>query len=398
MSETVWLRSAASAREAFRSRDLRQGLYDEAGTLMEGVIVNLHGDEHRSRRRLENRLFRRDTFAWFEQEVIPATITDMVAPSLSAGSGDLLPLARRTMMNLACVVAGLDITDDDFDDVFALMNRLARASTAAHATVDRDALRTDGLAALREVHVRFIGPSLARRMRMQRDGGELPRDVLSTLMQNQDALELAPDVLVREVAYFPWVGSHSTSNAFVHAMHHVFMWLDAHPGDRGRLAHDPLLLQRFVHESLRLHPASPETHRTAEVPLVLGGQMIAAGQRVIIDMVAANRDAEVWGEDAAEFNPFRVVAADTAPWGFTFGHGVHACLGMELAGGVAYDDAMSESPLLPAHPPESHLFGSIATMAKVLFNHNVRPDPTNPARLDTTTARVVYESYPVLLG
>ncbi len=388
MSETVWLRSAASAREAFRSRDLRQGLYDEAGILMEGVIVNLHGDEHRSRRRLENRLFRRDTFAWFEQEVIPATITDMVAPSLSAGSGDLLLLARRTMMKLACVVAGLDITDDDFDDVFALMNRLARASTAAHATVDRDALRADGLAALREVHLRFIRPSLARRTQMQRNGEDLPRDVLSTLIQNQDSLELAPDVLVREVAYFPWVGSHSTSNAFVHAMHHLFRWLEAHPGDRVRIAGDPLLLQRFVHESLRLHPASPETNRTAEVPLVISGHMIAAGQRVIIDMVAANRDAEVWGVDAAEFNPFRVVPVDAAPWGFTFGHGVHACLGMELAGGLAHDDAASDS----------HLLGAIATMARVLFDHDVRPDPNSPARLDTTTARVVYESYPVLFG
>ena len=387
MEQIIWLRTAAEAREAFRSRELRQGLYDDAGLLMEGVIVNLHGDAHRARRRLENRLFRRDTFAWFEREVIPATIAEMVAPALASGSGDLLPLARRTMMKLACVIAGVDIADADFDDVFALMNRLARASTAAHATTDRDALRADGLAALDEVHERFIKPSIARRLRLPGGNEELPRDVLSTLLANQDALDLAPDVLVREVAYFPWVGSHSTSNAFVHAMHHVFTWLIDHPDDRDALRNDGILLQRFVHESLRLHPASPETHRVAESSTVIGGHTVAAGQRVIIDMVSANRDPAVWGSDAADFNPARAVPADASPWGLTFGHGVHACLGMELAGGLA----------LESNATESHLLGSITTMVHALLAHGVRPDRQHPARLDTTTARVVYESYPVLL-
>ena len=388
MDEPIWLRTWADARDAFRSRDLRQGLYDEAGRLMEGVIVNLHGDEHRARRRLENRLFRREMFALFEREVIPTTIAAIVAPALTAGSGDLLPLARRTMMKLACVVAGLDSTDDDFDDVFALMNRLARASTAAHATSDRDALRADGLAALAEVHLRFIGPSLARRLLLKAEGKELPRDVLSTLVTNQDSLHLAPDVVVREVAYFPWVGSHSTSNAFVHAMHHLFTWLIDHPDDREVLRNDPVVLQRFVHESLRLHPASPETHRVAESPTVIGTHTIAADQRVIIDMVSANRDPSVWGVDAANFNPARAIPPDASPWGLSFGHGVHACLGMELAGGLA----------LESDPTESHLFGSITTMARALLAHDVRPDPRQPARLDHSTARVVYESYPVLFG
>ena len=388
MAEIIWLRTDAEAREAFRSRELRQGLYDDAGLLMEGVIVNLHGDAHRARRRLENRLFRRDTFAWFEREIIPFTIAEIVAPALASGIGDLLPLARRTMMKLACVVAGLDIADADFDDVFALMNRLARASTAAHATTDRDALRADGLAALADVHERFVEPSQARRARLREAGAELPRDVLSTLMASQDALDLAPDVLVREVAYFPWVGSHSTSNAFVHAMHHVFTWLVDHPDDRDALRNDRILLQRFVHESLRLHPASPETHRVAQSPTVIGEHMVAAEQRVIIDMVAVNRDPAVWGGDAADFNPARAVPADASPWGLTFGHGVHACLGMELAGGLA----------LESDPTDSHLLGSITTMAHALLAHGVRPDPQHPALLDTTTARLVYESYPVLLG
>ena len=233
-SEPMWVRTWAGARDVFRSRDLRQGLYDEAGTLMQGVIVNLHGDEHRARRRLENRLFRRDTFRWYETDVIPAVVHEISEPALAEGSGDLLPMARRTMMKLACVIAGLDVGDDEFEDVFVLMHRLARASTAIHATGDRASLRADGLAALAEVEERFIRPSLARRAALLREASEdeLPRDVLTTLLRNQDALDLPADVAVREVAYFPWVGSHSTSNAFVHAMHHLFTWFEGHPADR----------------------------------------------------------------------------------------------------------------------------------------------------------------------
>ena len=48
------------ARDAFRQKQLRQALYDAGEVVMADVLVNLHGDAHRSRRRLENRLFRRD--------------------------------------------------------------------------------------------------------------------------------------------------------------------------------------------------------------------------------------------------------------------------------------------------------------------------------------------------
>ena len=387
-SEPIWIRTWAGARDVFRSRDLRQGLYDDAGTLMQGVIVNLHGDEHRARRRLENRLFRRDTFRWYETDVIPVVVHEISAPALAEGSGDLLPMARRTMMKLACVIAGLDVGDHEFEDVFALMHRLARASTAIHATGDRASLRADGLAALAEVDERFIQPSLARRAALIREATEdqLPRDVLTTLLRNQDALDLPAEVAVREVAYFPWVGSHSTSNAFVHAMHHMFTQFDDHPSVRRALLDDPVLLQSFVHESLRLHPASPETHRVAEADVDIAGVVAVNGRRVIVDMEAVNRDRSVWGSDADMFRPGRALPPDASPWGMTFGHGMHACLGMELAGGVAPErDA----------PVADHLYGAITTMAHHLLVRGVRPDPDRPCRLDSSTTRVIYASYPV---
>ena len=73
---TVTITTFDEARECYRSKDLRQALYDAGEVIMEDVVVNLHGDEHRSRRRLENRLFRRDTFFHYERDLFPSIIED----------------------------------------------------------------------------------------------------------------------------------------------------------------------------------------------------------------------------------------------------------------------------------------------------------------------------------
>lgn len=397
-ANVIELSSWADAREAFRQRDLRQGLYDEGRDLMADVIVNLHAQPHTARRRLENRLFRRDTFFHFERVVIPQTIDTMLEPHLRDGRVDLNPLARRVMMSLATDIAGIDRTEgteDEFELLYQQMGRLSRASTVLHATGDKQAIIDDGNAALREFEERFFAPSRARRVALLEgfdahriDEDDLPRDVLVTLLRNQDRLELPADVVLREVAYYPWVGSHSTSNAFVHAAHHVFEWIAHHPEDADRLRDDPFLLQRFVHESLRLHPASPVARRFAMDDVVLpGGAVIPKDSLVIVDLVAANRDAAVFGPTAQEFDPFREIPDDVTAWGLTFGSGFHACLGQELAGGLPAGDGVDA---------DQHLFGAITVMARTMLVHGARPDPERPAQRDANTVRPNWGSYPVV--
>lgn len=396
----IFLTTYADARDAYRRKELRQALYDAGDHLMHGVIVNLHGAEHLARRRLENRLFRRDVFAWYETDVIPGIISDALAPAAAAGRGELLALARRTMMVLSLEVAGVDRPAGgaaELDRLYGLMDRLARASTVAHTTGDAGAIIASGDAALEELAAEFYAPSLARRTALvaQVERGELaeqelPKDVLTTLLRNQDRLDLPPEVVLREVAYFPWVGSHSTSNQFVHAMHHMFTWITERPGDRRRLVDDPVERQRFVHESLRLHPASPVSLRHVLEDVTLrSGTRLRAGDEVTIDLRTANRDPEVFGATAGDFDPHRVLADDVAPWGLSFGHGLHACLGQELAGGLE---------LHPRDPggPASHLFGAITVMAGVVLASGARPDPHDPAERDASTTRDAFARYPVV--
>jgi cytochrome P450 len=395
----IRLTTYAEARDALRRKDLRQALYDDGEALMSGVIVNLHGAEHVARRRLENRLFRRDTFAWFEASLIPEVIARGLTPARAAGRADLLPLARRTMLELSLGVAGIDRRGgtDELDRIDALTRRMARASTVAHATGDREAIVADGLAALDTFAAEFYEPSRARREalvlaheRGEIDETELPRDVLTTLLRNQDRLDLDPHVVRREASYFPWVGAHSTSNQFVHTMHHIFEWLAEHPDDRDRLVDDDIARQRFVHESLRLHPASPVSLRHVDVELELAtGLVLPAGELVAIDLETANRDESVFGADSTGFDPARDLPEGVAPWGLSFGHGPHSCLGQELAGGLepaAVDDR--------GH----HLLGAVAVMAGEVLAAGARPDPDDPAVVDRTTTRFAFERYPVLLG
>lgn len=392
---TINLTSYDECREALRSRELRQALYDEGAAVMDDVIVNLHGEPHVARRRLENRLFRRDTFAWYERDRIPAIVEEMLRSPRADGRVDLLPLARRTMMILSVEVAGVDRPPPDrFEHFHHLMDAMARAATVVHATGDKAAITAAGIGALEEFETEFYRPSFERRRQLvdaasrgELSPDSLPRDVLTTLLVNHDRLDLPPDTILREVAYYPWVGSHSTSNQFVHAMHHLLDWIERRPDDRRRLTADGELRQRFVHESLRLHPASPVAVRVATSDVRLrSGRILPAGDRIVIDLVAANRDPAAVGAAPDTFDPFRVRADDVPPWALSFGTGTHACLGMELAGGLAPDLAL-----------DHHLLGAITVMAGMLLVADVRLDPGNPPQHDPTTTRAVWGSYPVLL-
>ncbi|MEI8321754.1 MAG: cytochrome P450 [Actinomycetes bacterium] len=390
----VHLSTWNEARDALRHRDLRQGLYDEGNALMDGVIVNLHGADHLARRRLENRLFRRDTFLQWEQQLIPQLINDVFNQLDDRTEGNMVQIARRTMMRLSSLVAGIDIGADlaSFEKMSGLMAKLAAASTVVHATGNKQEIIDEGNAALSIFLADYFSSSRLRREELivQAEKGvapwsELPADVLTVLLTNKDNLDLPDEVIAREIAYFPWVGSHSTSAALVHALHHCFTWESEHQGTLSELATNAPLLQRFVHESLRLHPASPEATRIATADVVLPcGVHIPAGATVAINMVSANRDPEIFGPSADVFDPYRTTPAQASRWGLTFGTGFHACLGQELAGGLG-EEQQQETPL----------YGAIVVMLQAVLQRGGTPHHIDQPELDVATRRPVWKHYPV---
>jgi cytochrome P450 len=390
------LTTFAELWDGFRQRDLRQRLYDAGGVVMKDALLDLHGDAHKLRRRVENRLFRRGTFRWWESELVPRIINEAFAPSLQAGRADLVQLGYRTTMNLTARVAGADHPTGSVEETDALQEfavKFSEGATLVHSTRDPAEVRAEVQDALRRFDDMFFAPSYDRRVALAADPSlpedDLPKDVLMAMVVNAAELGVDREVMLREVAFYLQAGSHSTSDAFTHAADEILRWAARNPDLADRLE-DDLFVQRCVHEVFRLHPASPVAERRAlaDVPL-RDGRVVPEGSVVVMDISAANRDVEVYGADAAEFNPLRTVPAGVPPWGHTFGGGMHACIGMELDGGtVPKDDG--------AGPGPDHVLGTVPLMVRTLLQHGVRPDPDQPPTKDQHSKRDHFGTYPVL--
>jgi cytochrome P450 len=395
---SIELKGFTETATALRNPNLAQALYDEGAVIMDKVLLTLHGEEHRARRTLEFRVFRRDFFRWYETQVFPRTLDETIAGALAEGRADLVDLGYRVTMNLTADFAGIDRPERTAEETVALLKLVvtfSEGATLVHSTRDRNEVRQEVREALKVFDERFLKPSIARRQNLirafaagERSEDDLPRDVLTVLLRNEDRLELPPDVLRREIAFYLQAGAHSTANSTTHALHEILTWREAHPEDESRLRQDPLFVQRCVHESLRLHPASPVAWRKAVCPFSMNGSgEIQDGDQVVLDLLTANRDPTIFGNDAALFNPHRPIPVGQMPFGLTFGSGIHACLGRDLDGGVVPRGDTD---------PAAHQYGIIALFVRRLLTEGARLDPEDPPTHADYTERANWGRYPVV--
>jgi hypothetical protein len=171
----------------------------------------------------------------------------------------------------------------------------------------------------------------------------------------------------------------------VHAVNELFSWAT----DLDALRRDPLFFQRCIHESLRLHPASPVAWRTPTENIEMpDGQIATEDDLIILDLYATNRDVEVFGDDADSFNPHRhILRPKVEPYGLTFGTGVHMCTGRDLDGGIAANTDTKA---------DSHQYGIVSQLVNTLLDQGMRPHPEKPPKLDNRTTRDNWGVYPVI--
>ncbi len=395
---TMELTRFEDCERALKLPDLEQALYDEGAVLMNRVLVTLHGEEHRARRMAEMRVFRRDFFRRYEHEVIPG-IFDEVMSSVDPQSVDLVDLGYHFMVYLALAFAGIDRQDgtlEERDTMVAMLRMFGIAATLGQARDrDQEAASREVLGTLAEFDRRFFTPSTRRRRALleqvaagELDADALPMDVLTVLLQHEQALDLVRDMVLRETAFYFLAGAHTSVHSLSHAVHHVLSWCDAHPQDRAILEADPVRVQRFVHESFRLHPSSPVSKRRALASVDLpDGRTAEPGDIVIVNLREANRDPEVFGADAQAFNPERAVRRGVSETGITFGIGMHACLGKNLAAGRLPDGGKVD--------PATHQLGTVAWITHALLKAGVAADPSGTPELDQAIARETWLRYPI---
>jgi cytochrome P450 len=400
-TDGLTLRTYADVGTALASTDLSRSIDRdryEAGSILEAVVLMLDADEHRDRRRVENHLFRRDTLELYERDLFPAIVDRTLDLVLREPAPDLVGIGALLAVALSARTAGVDIDPTSLDErraLVALLRVFAQGISIDASTGDVDAIKADVRDALETFRQRFYQPSLERREAALRavDGGrvasdELPRDILTTLLQAREALGLPPDRILRETAFFLEAGAHTSSQSLASSLHFIF---EASAGDASfpeRLRDDPLFVQRCVHEALRLRPTNPLIRRRAVRDTRINDHRLQAGGYVYLDTYAANRDPAVFGPDAADFRPGRAVPATAARYGHSFGGGIHACIGRALA--VGYPIRF-EGPA-----PESHLYGLVPLMVRALVARGVGPHPDRPGVSEVNTARWTrWSEYPV---
>jgi cytochrome P450 len=104
-----------------------------------------------------------------------------------------------------------------------------------------------------------------------------------------------------------------------------FAYLAQHPGHRRQIVEQPEIIPTAVEELLRWETPVPQVVRWAREDTTLGGETVAAGNHVMVNIGAANLDP-------AEFDdPMQVRFDRDTNRHLAFGGGVHRCLGSHLA-------------------------------------------------------------------
>ncbi|XVV15841.1 cytochrome P450 family protein [Actinoplanes sp. CA-131856] len=187
--------------------------------------------------------------------------------------------------------------------------------------------------------IAYIQELLARR---RHQGGD---DLLAALLEvREEGDRLSEDELTSMVFLLLIAGHETTVNLIGNGA-----WLLLNERERWeRVVADPGLLPAAIEEMLRFEaPVETATFRIAATDLTIGDQRIAAGDQVVIGLLAANRDERFPAPDEM------VLDRDNNPH-LAFGHGIHYCLGAPLArleGQIAFARLIERFPGLRLAPP-----------------------------------------------
>ncbi len=400
--ESITLTGYAQVRGALTNNDLSRSLDRdrfEKGNLKEDTLSVLHGAEHRERRRMENKLFRRDMFELYEHQIFPDVVAHTLEQFVDPVESDLMEIGGLISVVLACRTAGVDFDWNSIGDRQRLryfLHQFALGGAIDAAKGDPEEIKAQMRKVFAEFRTEFMTESRVSRTSTveQRSAGEnvdLLYDILTALLVNQPTTGMSNDLIERESTLFFSAGAHTSTQTLTNTAHHLFEWCRDHPEDRERVVEDPAFAQRSVHEALRVRPTNPGILRRARADTEVAGRPVRKGVVCVLDTISANTDPSVYGSDAHLFNPNREVPDGIPPYGMSFGAGMHFCIGRTLAVGLPQRRGVT--------PPDNHLYGLVPIALQAVFERGIGPHPEKPGLPDTKTRRWTrWLSYPVVFN
>lgn len=389
LRDVVRLTTMRDCLEALRLDKLHQEQFAPEAPFREGTIIKLDGPEHLKRRRILNRLVRKEAHARWRQDVLLPTIRQELGAVLSQPGPDgiarvdLVPFSMGFFNVMACALTGLDLlTRQDRALMLELIEPLNNGDALRWAD-DIEGRVAEGVAAMEVFRDKFFRPSLERRRELlqkaqasEQAASDLPIDMMMLVALEADPAWRDEDNAVRNVMQFMIGASHTNVHPLGYAIDELESWFERHPEDY-ELRVEPTFLEGAVNEALRLHTIGPTLWRVAADDLTLSsGVSIRAGQTIAVEIAEASVDLAAYGPDAAVFNPHRKVSGGVYPYGLAFGSGAHMCQGLPVVIGAEGID------------------GILVHVLKAFYEAGVRRDLDLPNKRQEGF-RDSYTSYPI---
>ena len=284
-------------------------------------IITMDPPRHAKLRRLVNRGFTPRAVAAMEPTIrqIAHTILDRVAATQQCDF--VLDIASQLPLAVICGLLGLD------EEHWPLMSHLTDRTLGAAdpeyqadlvSTPERGSVAAQAQTALdsRSRLLAFFHEVLEQRRRAPRE------DLVGILVESEVDGERLSEVDILAFCFLlVLAGNETTRNAISGGLHA----LSEHPAERARLEADTRRMDSAVEEILRWTSPVHHTSRVAVADVEIRGQLIRAGERVIMWYSSANRDEAVF-DNADRFDVTRDANDHLA-----FGSGEHFCLGAGVA-------------------------------------------------------------------
>lgn len=287
------------------------------GTLLEdlpvaGVVLNMMDDPRHTRvRRLVSLGLTPRRLLHMEDELRRRTRLLLDAVPDDQPFDFLTDVAAELPMQTICILLGVPEED---------RHQLVKCVEHTFDFRDREAFeRTEETTAAQAFMHRY-GTALIAEKRAH------PADDMLSVVVHATLADVQPPQLTDSELYMFFsllfsAGAETTRNAIAGG---IAALLD-HPDQLVALRADPSLMGTAIEEMFRWTSPSPSKRRTATRETVLGGHVIAPGDKVLVWEASANRD-DLQFPDASTFDIRRDPNLHLA-----FGHGVHFCMGASLA-------------------------------------------------------------------